>query len=163
MPRPSNGVHSVDLEAQETHYELSPVPKRLATSSDASSPDGELQEVALELGDVARSPRSGEDHPDLSNMESIPENRRVFIEMNHLSAHVTALFGQPTLWQRLKPSAIKRRVREGGSLRAPKQNQILFDVSGCVKPGEVLALMGPSGSGEWKVHLFVFNFSMYLI
>ena len=26
--------------------------------------------------------------------------------------------------------------------------QILFDVSGCCRPGEVLALMGPSGSGK---------------
>ena len=27
-------------------------------------------------------------------------------------------------------------------------NQILFDISGSVRPGEVLALMGPSGSGK---------------
>ena len=26
--------------------------------------------------------------------------------------------------------------------------QVLWDVSGCCKPGEVLALMGPSGSGK---------------
>lgn len=26
--------------------------------------------------------------------------------------------------------------------------QILFDITGCCKPGEVLALMGPSGSGK---------------
>ena len=26
--------------------------------------------------------------------------------------------------------------------------QILFNITGCCKPGEVLALMGPSGSGK---------------
>ena len=30
----------------------------------------------------------------------------------------------------------------------PKERQILYSVSGSISPGEVLALMGPSGSGK---------------
>lgn len=85
---------------------------------------------------------------DVSQFESVPQSRRVYIEISHVSAHVPSLFGQPSLLQRLRPSAIKRRITQGGSLRAPKMNQILYNVSGCVHPGEVLALMGPSGSGK---------------
>jgi ABC-type multidrug transport system fused ATPase/permease subunit len=88
------------------------------------------------------------DTMDVSQFESVPQSRRVYIEIQHVGAHVPAMFGQPSLLQRIRPSAIKRRVTQGGSLRAPIMNQILYNVSGCVHPGEVLALMGPSGSGK---------------
>ena len=106
--------------------------------------DDGLHEVALELGDADGNSDSV---PNLSNMESIPELKRVSIEIQGLCAYVLDLFAKkPSVWQRVKPSSIRRKVTQGTSSRP--ENQILFNVSGCVKPGEVLALMGPSGSGK---------------
>lgn len=44
-----------------------------------------------------------------------------------------------------------------------KKKQILQDVSGRVKWGHVLAILGPSGAGEWNILCFVFCFVCYLL
>ena len=49
-------------------------------------------------------------------------------------------------WQSQAPSTGPHAATRHRPLAPPPQ--ILFDVSGCVRPGEVLALMGPSGSGK---------------
>ena len=110
-------------------------------SSPTASTAARLQEsVFVNLG-----PPEG----DLDRIEPIPELQQIYIEIKALSAQVPALFGQPTFWERVRPAAVRRRVAESGSFRAPKKlNRILYEVNGCVRPGEVLALMGPSGSGK---------------
>jgi len=109
------------------------------TSPQHSSSLGESNYVTIDMTNA---------EGDLERIDAIPESQRIYIEIDNLSAFVPSLFGQPSFFQRLRPGNIKRKVAEGGSLSKPKLNQILFGVSGCVRPGEVLALMGPSGSGE---------------
>jgi ABC-type multidrug transport system ATPase subunit len=146
MHRPSNGTHRLNIDASSvsSRSAASPVNGQEHSMEEGRQQDGNsLHEVALDLGDTDED---GNSAPNLSNMESIPLSKRVSIEIQGLSAYVPDLFSKPSVWQRLKPSSIKRKVSQGSSSRA--ENQILFNVSGCVKPGEVLALMGPSGSGK---------------
>ncbi|KAL4542047.1 hypothetical protein Ndes2437B_g06366 [Nannochloris sp. 'desiccata'] len=145
MHRPSNGTHSLNIQASGiSSRNPSSLINGQEHSMEEGRPDDGLHEVALELGDADGNSDSV---PNLSNMESIPESRRVSIEIQGLSAYVPDLFAKkPSVWQRIKPSSIRRKVTQGTS--SGPENQILFNVSGCVKPGEVLALMGPSGSGK---------------
>lgn len=129
-----------------TSGEFSPPQPNSPASAQGRDRGAQQEEVILELGDP---------EGDLDRIDSIPDHQRIDIEIDNLSAWVPSLFGQPSLLQRLRPSNLKRRVTEGGSLRKPKLNQILYNVSGCVRPGEVLALMGPSGSGKKSIHIYV--------
>lgn len=93
---------------------------------------------------------SGSHHADvdMTAIKPVPEHKRVFVDIQRVSAFVPALqLSRPPLLQRLNPMNLRQRVT-----RAKPTLQILFDVSGCVRPGEVLALMGPSGSGRF-LHL----------
>jgi ABC-type multidrug transport system ATPase subunit len=149
MHRSSNGTHSLRVNASSVSPRSASSPingngHQTAVRGAASEDDG-LHEVALELGDADVTTDSA---PNLSNMESIPQSRRVSIEIQGLSAYVPDIFAKkPNLWQRLKPSSLRRKVAQSTPSSRP-ENQILFNISGCVKPGEVLALMGPSGSGK---------------
>jgi len=148
MHRPSNGTHALNVQASGIS---SRNPSSQSNGQEHTLEDGRpgaegggLSEVALELDDVEENRDSV---PNLSDMESIPESRRVYIDIQGISAYVPDLFAKkPSLWQRVKPSSVRRKVTQGTSSR--RENQILVNISGCVRPGEVLALMGPSGSGK---------------
>ena len=50
------------------------------------------------------------------------------------------------------PSKLKDKMlcssSSSGAAQARKEKQVLFNITACIEPGEVLALMGPSGSGK---------------
>ncbi|KAL4457859.1 hypothetical protein ABPG75_012724 [Micractinium tetrahymenae] len=99
-------------------------------------------EVRLQLG--------GHRLDDLARIEPLPEHRRVTMQINHVSAHVPLLMAQPSALGRLRGAVLRRKVGGDGSGKGgkPTHRQVLFDISGSVRPGEVMALMGPSGSGK---------------
>jgi len=49
-------------------------------------------------------------------------------------------------------TAVAKRLgmkdKESSQTSLPKERQILYSITGCVNPGEVVAIMGPSGSGK---------------
>ncbi|KAI3436788.1 hypothetical protein D9Q98_006199 [Chlorella vulgaris] len=94
------------------------------------------------LPDVKVTIGAGHDLDDLGVIEPLPEDKRITININSISARVPLLQQRASLLSRLNP----RRI--GSSTNKPTHRQVLFDVSGSVRPNEVLALMGPSGSGK---------------
>jgi ABC-type multidrug transport system fused ATPase/permease subunit len=119
-----------------------------ASASAAATSDGAGDMKAPTNGHVALD--LGAPDMDLSQIEVVPEHKRVHIDINAVSAWVPATFGQPSVAQRASPLRLLRLLRRGTARpgpAAPRFNQILHGVSGCARPGEVLALMGPSGSG----------------
>ncbi|EIE25035.1 P-loop containing nucleoside triphosphate hydrolase protein [Coccomyxa subellipsoidea C-169] len=78
-------------------------------------------------------------------LEPIKDENRMCVEYTHVSANVPASFAAPGIFPGLSlPKFGKKAKQESG----PKMRRILYDITGCCKPGEVLALMGPSGSGK---------------
>ncbi|CAL8462005.1 g1536 [Coccomyxa elongata] len=87
----------------------------------------------------------GEPDAAVDLLEPIADGNRMCVEYTHVSANVPASFAAPGMFPGLSlPKFGKKAKEESG----PKMRQILFDITGCCKPGEVLALMGPSGSGK---------------
>eukprot|EP00887_Chlorella_sp_A99_P001388 scaffold8.g1388.t1 len=92
----------------------------------------------------------GNTHLDtLSVLPPVEPHKRIHVEISHVSAWVPIMFSQHSLAMRLSPAKLAAKLQGGdAAANAPKSRQILFDINGCVRPGEVLALMGPSGSGK---------------
>ncbi|KAF8055666.1 rca [Scenedesmus sp. PABB004] len=78
-------------------------------------------------------------------LEGIPPERQLGLRFERICAHVNTDYDTPGVLTRLR-RATDRAARAAAEER--KQKQILFDVSGEMRPGEMLALMGPSGSGK---------------
>ena len=84
----------------------------------------------------------------MKRFEMISPEERVLIMIDRVSTYVPEMFGQPNVWRTMNPTNVLQWWKTGTSKAEKKMKQILCDVSGCVRPGEVLALMGPSGSGK---------------
>lgn len=95
----------------------------------------------------------------------IDDHRRVFVSWDNVSAFVPGFFipKNPIIEMTKKVGQFFNRQAEktpnNGSppprqvplSHCPKEKyafQILFNITGCVRPGEIGALMGPSGSGK---------------
>ncbi|KAK9821260.1 hypothetical protein WJX74_004512 [Apatococcus lobatus] len=97
------------------------------------------------------------DSPDLvvQNMEetpvelipAIPEQQRLFLEYHDVCAWVSTSFGPPSLLSKAT-GLVTGLFQKGSKESKPTHRQILYNITGCCRPGEVLALMGPSGSGK---------------
>ncbi|GAX76515.1 hypothetical protein CEUSTIGMA_g3961.t1 [Chlamydomonas eustigma] len=69
-------------------------------------------------------------------LQDVPMHARISVEFLNLNAFVPII---------VAPGAGQKASKDANS---PKDKQILFDTTACVEPGELLALMGPSGSGK---------------
>ncbi|KAL4424963.1 hypothetical protein ABPG77_002848 [Micractinium sp. CCAP 211/92] len=136
---------SLERELREIHRLSGMEEEEEGRSSGVASAragDEAAGEVRLQLG--------GTRLDDLGRIEPLPEHRHVTMHINNVSAHVPLLMAQPSLLGRLRGAVLRRKVGgEGGGKGAKATHrQVLFDISGSVRPGEVMALMGPSGSGK---------------
>lgn len=92
--------------------------------------DTDLCDVSLEMGEVKAKEQEQERGPNQTDMQT-----QQSLRFNAGGSHE-----QSTLvWKE-----IVKFVDDG----TEEKKQILFGVSGVAKPGEMIALMGPSGSGE---------------
>lgn len=138
--------------------------------------DVPLSDSGLGMGDGSCSQPSGSDCSPSDQMhevvvpmsgsgarilECVPEDRRVTVVVDGVNAWVPAFFATPSLAQTLqldKAAALvkSRTAKRNGKpqdkaeagAQQPIDKQILFNINVTCKPGEVLALMGPSGGGK---------------
>jgi ABC-type glutathione transport system ATPase component len=126
----------------------------ISTNSTAS-PSGDGF-VDLEQQNASRKPQAGAAAGGNSANASSPNRaHNVHVLQSIAPEHqLTLQFSRLSGWvpsQPQKPSIIKRAwtaARRKGEDKASKTRQIMHNLSGQVRPGEVLALMGPSGSGK---------------
>lgn len=92
-------------------------------------------------------------------LRSIDQSNRVSINFEDVCAWVPTLVlpggGSPAMSRLFKPCLGGDPKGKGASdgkqqrqSQQPEERQVLFNISGAVHPGEVLALMGPSGGGK---------------
>ncbi|KAK9820397.1 hypothetical protein WJX72_009913 [[Myrmecia] bisecta] len=86
----------------------------------------------------------GSDDSSVEILEPIPEDNRLYLEYVSVNAWVPSVFNTPSLLPKLN----FKRGQEKKDEQKSSMRQILFNITGCCRPGEVLALMGPSGSGK---------------
>eukprot|EP00208_Stichococcus_sp_RCC1054_P001431 CAMPEP_0206141418 /NCGR_PEP_ID=MMETSP1473-20131121/12840_1 /ASSEMBLY_ACC=CAM_ASM_001109 /TAXON_ID=1461547 /ORGANISM="Stichococcus sp, Strain RCC1054" /LENGTH=169 /DNA_ID=CAMNT_0053535983 /DNA_START=217 /DNA_END=723 /DNA_ORIENTATION=+ len=92
-------------------------------------------------GKVIMGASAGEEG-DVALMEDVPRDKQVFLQYAGVSAWVPAGFAVPSLLPKLSDFKLGKKKDD------KPMRQILFDITGCCRPGEVLAFMGPSGSGK---------------
>lgn len=99
--------------------------------------------IAVPIVDGIKSlPKDGKLQRSRTNaamLERVEAARQVVVEWKQLCAWVPVL---------VMPSRSKMFSFNSRKLEDPTDRQVLFDLEGCVRPGEVMALMGPSGSGK---------------
>lgn len=105
-------------------------------------PQPQPQAQQAEGADVEKQQHDDDSRPNAHSFEPVPPERQLILQFKDMCAYVPTQLQQPNLlqkaWQRLR-----------GTREAAKQmRQILFNLSGEIRPSEVLALMGPSGSGK---------------
>jgi ABC-type multidrug transport system ATPase subunit len=76
-------------------------------------------------------------------LEPVPEERQLHLDFHNISGWVSTHIGPPSLL----PSFKSKKQNDD----KPEYRQIMHNVSGSCRPGEVLALMGPSGSAKTSV------------
>ena len=76
-------------------------------------------------------------------LQSIPPEQQLTLQFSQLCGWVPSQPQKPSIFKRAWTAA-----RHKGEDKASKSRQIMHNLSGQVRPGEVLALMGPSGSGK---------------
>jgi len=111
-------------------------------------------------GSIDSNHTNGHASPKSPSMDA---NSAPFDDVNHISAAkskamilsaapnpITVDFSSVDAWVdvTLPPGSIFFGSKGDAPAAAPTTKQILYNISGSIRPGEVLALMGPSGSGK---------------
>ncbi|KAK9839571.1 hypothetical protein WJX84_010569, partial [Apatococcus fuscideae] len=102
----------------------------------------------ITLGDSEDLIVKGTDETPVELIPAIPESQRLFLEYHNVCAWVSTSFGPPSLLTTATNFVTGLFKKKDAGDKKPTHRQILFDITGCCRPGEVLALMGPSGSGK---------------
>ncbi len=93
------------------------------------------------------APSAGDAKPE-TLLQRVPISKQTALTFRDISLFVPLLAGiQATGPAKPAPAAKSVDVEQGKDDAAPKERQVLFQINGTVTPGEMLALMGPSGSG----------------
>ncbi|GLC39402.1 hypothetical protein PLESTM_000892900 [Pleodorina starrii] len=138
-------------------------PAPTGSAPTAGQPNG-ASHVAIAVKDVPGEPKNDLDRAAQNShlkrnqtnanlLRTIEKRSQVLIRFDDVCAWVPTLVlpGAQAKPAFFSACAGKRASTDDGATKpqqAPKERQILFNISGEVTPGEVLALMGPSGGGK---------------
>ncbi|KAL3156013.1 hypothetical protein ABBQ32_013001 [Trebouxia sp. C0010 RCD-2024] len=84
---------------------------------------------------------------DTELMEAIPQNKQLTVTFNSISGWVPLMHAADSPLQQLKKLFTSKQEVHGAAVKV-QHKQIMYKLAGACHPGEVLALMGPSGSSK---------------
>ncbi|GAQ77731.1 ABC transporter G family [Klebsormidium nitens] len=105
------------------------------------TPAQESDNFVVQLG-------AAEGAEEVSLLEPVPPDRQLILSFQQINGHVPVLSigNQRGLVEKLFKR--KKLQDEEKAVKKPQARQIMHDLTGECRPGEVLALMGPSGSSK---------------